>query len=413
MPDSFQTDAAPSAVISHQAPPTGSNRKLRLAALLAGGVAALVVVGGTVTRVMAHQEMTSWSRDQAIPTVTLASLKPGGEGDGSLQLPGAVQAFNSAPIHPRVNGYVKQWYADIGAPVKAGQLLAEIDSPDLDAQVAQARADLAVAEANQKLAATTARRWQGLLASDAVSRQDAEDKNGDLAAKTSLVNSAKANLNRLLALESFKRITSPFDGVVTARNADIGQLVAEGAPTIPPLFTVADEKKLRVYVQVPQSYTAQVKPGMAASLTVPEYPGRTFGARLVNTSTAINSASGAQTVELWIDNPDQALKPGEYAQVRFDLPAADRALRIPASAVIARHDGLAVAVVGPDSRVQIRKLTVARDLGAAVEVAGGVTAGDKVVDNPADTLQSGDLVRIAGASAEAHAPGGAKGNAHG
>ena len=409
MPDSFQTEAPPSAVLSHQASSPSMNRKLRLAAVVAGGVAVLVVIGGTVSRVMAHQEMSAWSRDQAIPTVNLASLKPGGEGDGSLQLPGDVQAFNSAPIHPRVNGYVKAWYVDIGQPVKAGQLLAEIDSPDLDAQVAQARADLATAQANQKLSATTAERWKGLLASDAVSRQDAEDKYGDLAAKSAMLNSSKANLNRLLALESFKRITAPFDGVVTARNADIGQLVAEGAPTSQPLFIVADEKKLRVYVQVPQAYTSQIKPGLSATLTVPEYPGQTFTAKLVNVASSISGVTGAQTSELWIDNPNQVLKPGEYAQVRFTVPAASGSLRIPASAVIARHDGLAVAVVGPNSRVQIRKLTVARDLGAALEVSGGVTVADNVIDNPADTLQSGDLVRIAGASAEAHRHGGAHG----
>jgi len=409
MPDSFQ--AEPNLGVGRPSQPASPpmNRKLRLAALVGVSVAALVVVGGTISRVMAHQDLTAWSRDQAIPTVTLASLKPGGEGDGSLQLPGDVQAFNSAPIHPRVNGYVKAWYVDIGQPVKAGQLLAEIDSPDLDAQVAQARADLATAQANQKLSATTAERWKGLLASDAVSRQDAEDKYGDLAAKTAMLNSSKANLNRLLALESFKRITSPFDGVVTARNADIGQLVAEGTPTSQPLFTVADEKKLRVYVQVPQAYTAQIKPGLTATLTVPEYPGRTFTAKLVNTASSISAATGAQTSELWIDNAGQALKPGEYAQVRFTVPAASGSLRVPASAVIARHDGLAVAVVGPNSRVQIRKLTVARDLGAALEVSGGVTAADNVIDNPADTLQSGDLVRIAGASAEAHRHGGAHG----
>jgi RND family efflux transporter MFP subunit len=385
------------------------NRKLKLAALVGVSAAALVVVGGTVSRVMAHQDISTWSQDQAIPTVTLASLKPGGEGDGSLQLPGDVQAFNSAPIHPRVNGYLKRWYVDIGAPVTAGQLLAEIDSPDLDAQVAQARADLAVAEANQRLAATTAERWKGLLASDAVSRQDAEDKNGDLAAKISLVNSGKANLNRLLALESFKRITAPFAGVVTARNADIGQLVAEGTPTSQPLFTVADEHKLRIYVQVPQSYTAQIQPGMVATLAVPEYPGRSFTAKLVNTSRAINAANGALTAELWIDNAEHALKPGEYAQVRFDLPAAAGSLRVPASALIAKHDGLSVAVVGPGSRVQIRRLQVVRDLGASVEVSGGITAADNVIDNPADTLQGGDLVRISGASAEAHRRGAAHG----
>jgi len=384
------------------------NRKLRLAALVGVSAAALVAIGGTVSRVMAHQDLSAWSQAQAIPTVALANLQSG-EGADGLQLPGDVQAFNSAAIHPRVSGYLKRWYVDIGAPVKAGQLLAEIDTPELDAQVAQARADLATAVANQKLAATTAKRWQGLLEADAVSRQDAEDKSGDLAAKNALVQSAQANLNRLLALESFKRITAPFAGVVTARNADIGQLVAEGSPSSPPLFTVADQQRLRVYVQTPQAYTARIRPGMTATLEVPEYPGRTFTAKLVNTSRAINPATGSFTAELWIDNTDQALQPGEYAQVRFDLPAQPGALRLPASALITQHNGLAVAVVGADSRVKIQPIRVTRDLGTSVEVAAGVTARDKVIDNPADTLQAGDLVRIAGASADARRKGGAHG----
>jgi RND family efflux transporter MFP subunit len=374
------------------------NRNLRLAAMVGAGVAALVVIGGTASRVLAHRDLAAWSQEQAIPTVTLAALN-GGEGGGALQLPGDVQAFSSAAIHPRVSGYLKRWYVDIGAPVKAGQLLAEIDSPDLDAQVAQARADLGVAAANQRLAATTAKRWAGLLASDAVSRQDAEDKNGDLAAKTSLVVSAQSNLNRLLALESFKRITAPFAGVVTARSADIGQLVADGTTTGAPLFTIADEQRLRVYVQVPQSYTARILPGMTATLRTPEYPGRTFTAKLVNTASAITAATGAQTTELWIDNPDRALKPGEYAQVTFALPAAAGTVKVPASALITRHDGMAVAVVDAHGHVQIKPLTIARDLGPAVEVASGVSPSDRVIDNPADTLQAGDLVRVVGAPA--------------
>jgi RND family efflux transporter MFP subunit len=384
------------------------NRRAKLAAVAGVSAAALVIAGGAVSRVLAHQDLAAWSAAQAIPTVTLANLQ-GGEGDHALQLPGDVQAFTAAAIHPRVNGYVKRWYVDIGTPVKAGQLLAEIDTPDLDAQVAQARAELGTAIANQKLSAITAQRWQGLLAADAVSRQDADDKAGDLAAKTSLVGSAQANLNRLLALESFKKITAPFDGIVTARTADIGQLVAEGAPTTPPLFTVADEQRLRIYVQAPQAYIAQFRAGMVATLTVPEYPGRSLQAKLVSTSSAVNAATGALTVELWIDNADHMLKPGEYAQVSFPLSATPGAVRVPASAVITRHSGLAVAVVGPNGRVQIRPLTVTRDLGAAVEVAGGVAAGDAVIDNPADTLQTGDLVRVSGASAEAHGRGAAHG----
>jgi len=378
------------------------NRRLKIAATVAAGAAVLIVGAGGFSRVLANQDLKTWSEAQAIPTVTLASLR-GGDGDAGLLLPGDVQAFTNAPIHARVNGYLKRWYVDIGAQVKAGQLLAEIDTPDLDQQLAQARADLATAKANQQLAVTTAKRWQGLLADDAVSHQEAEEKNGDLAAKTALASSAEANVKRLEALSSFKRITAPFAGVVTARNTDIGQLIAEGSPTSPPLFTVADDTRLRVYVRVPQSYTAQIQRGMTATLTVPEYPGRTFTATLKNTSGAIGAGTGAQLTELWIGNADHSLKPGEYAQVKFDLPAAAGSLKVPASAIISSHDGMSVAVVGPNNRVQIRRLTVTRDLGSSVEVAGGVTPADRVVDNPADTLQAGDLVRVAGASAEARA----------
>jgi len=378
------------------------NRRLKIAAAVAAGAAVLIVGAGGFSRVLANQDLKTWSEAQAIPTVTLASLR-GGDGDAGLLLPGDVQAFTNAPIHARVNGYLKRWYVDIGAQVKAGQLLAEIDTPDLDQQLAQARADLATAKANQQLAVTTAKRWQGLLADDAVSHQEAEEKNGDLAAKTALASSAEANVKRLEALSSFKRITAPFAGVVTARNTDIGQLIAEGSPTSPPLFTVADDTRLRVYVRVPQSYTAQIQRGMTATLTVPEYPGRTFTATLKNTSGAIGAGTGAQLTELWIGNADHGLKPGEYAQVKFDLPAAAGSLKVPASAIISSHDGMSVAVVGPNNRVQIRRLTVTRDLGSSVEVAGGVTPADRVVDNPADTLQAGDLVRVAGASAEARA----------
>jgi len=379
------------------------NRRLKLAATVAAGAAVVIVGVGAFSRVLAHQDVKAWSEAQAIPTVSLASLRGGGDDGGGLLLPGEVQAFAAAPIHARVSGYLKRWYVDIGAQVKAGQLLAEIDTPDLDQQLAQARADLATARANEQLAATTAKRWQGLLSDDAVSHQEADEKNGDLAARSALANSALANVKRLEALYSFKRITAPFAGVVTARSTDIGQLIAEGSPTSTPLFTVADESRLRVYVRVPQSYTAQIHPGVTATLTVPEYPGRTFTATLQTSAGAIGAGTGAQLTELWIGNLDHSLKPGEYARVKFDLPVAPGSLKVPASAIINRHDGMAVAVVGPNSRVLIKRLTVTRDLGSAVEVAGGVTMADRVIDNPADTLQAGDLVRVAGASAEAHA----------
>jgi RND family efflux transporter MFP subunit len=373
--------------------------RARLAVLAGVSVAAVVVVAGGASRVVAHQKLTAWTADQAIPTVGLAAVQAGDAGD--LQLPGQIQAFNTAPIRPRVSGYVRRWYVDIGTEVKAGQVLADIDTPDLDAQFSQAKADLGTATANQKLAATTAQRWTELLAQDAVSKQDEDDKAGDLAAKQATMNSARANLDRLQALESFKKIVAPFDGLVTTRNADIGQLVSAGDPTTPPLFTVADEQRLRIYVQVPQAYTALIQPGMTATLSVPEYPGRLFRARVVSTSTAVNTTTGALTAELWYDNPDHVLKPGDYAQVTFDLPAPPGTVRVPASALLSRHYGLAVAVVGPNHRVQIRRLDVVRDLGSAVVVAGGLSPGEPVIDNPADTLQQGDEVRVARPAAEA------------
>lgn len=372
-------------------------RNLKRAGVVALCVAGVVVAGGVITRVHADQSLKDWTHARAIPTVKLAAV--GGAGQQALVLPGDVQAFYNAPIHARVSGYLKRWYVDIGTPVKAGQLLAEIDTPDLDQQVIQARADLATAEANQRLAETTSKRWSGLLAQDAVSRQEADEKAGDLAARSSAVNAAKANLNRLLALESFKRITAPFDGVVTARSTDIGALIAAGSPSDAPLFTVADQHRLRIYVRVPQSYSAQIKHGQTAELSVPEYPGQTFHAAVVNDAQAVNAQSGALLVELQIDNADGRLKPGEYAQVSFSLPSADSATVVPATALLFQHGGPVVAIAGADSHVAIRQVTIARDMGTTVQIGSGLKPGDRVIDNPPESLVQGDLVRIAGKGA--------------
>jgi RND family efflux transporter MFP subunit len=291
--------------------------------------------------------------------------------------------------------------------VKTGQTLAEIDTPDLDQQLVQAKADLGTAVANQHLSQTTASRWSGLLAQDAVSQQDADTKNGDLAAKSALVAAARANVARLEALESFKRITAPFDGVVTTRATDIGALISVGGPTDTPLFTVADERKLRIYVRVPQSYSADIKPGMSASFTVPEYPGRTFTANLATTADAITPQNGTLLIQLQIDNANHVLKSGDYAQVHFDLPADGGAIQIPASALMFRDSGMSVAVVEPGGAVAIKTVTIGRDMGAIVEVAAGLTRADRVIDNPPDSLRSGDRVRIAAAGAS----GGAGANA--
>jgi RND family efflux transporter MFP subunit len=382
--------------ILRHAPP----RRLKTVAVVALCAAAGLVAFGMISRVEADQRVGTWTGQRAIPVVKVISLR--GEGPGSLVLPGNIQAFDTAPIHARVPGYLKAWYADIGAPVKAGQLLALIDTPDLDQQLAQAKADLQTAVANQHLADITAKRWAGLLAEDATSHQDADNKNGDLEAKTALVASARANVDRLLALESFKRITAPFDGVVTTRSTDIGALIAVGGVTDTPLFTVSDERKLRIYVEVPQSYTASIKSGLVATFTAPEFPGRTFTASLVTTATAIAPQTGTLLVQFQIDNADRALKPGDYVQVHFDLPATAAAIQAPPSALMFRDSGMAVAVVGPGGRAVIKPVTLGRDFGSTVEIATGLAASDRVIDNPPDSLRGGDEIRIAAATPTGH-----------
>jgi len=392
MPDQAE---APPDILRHTPP-----RRLKLIGGVALAVALATVGFGVITRVEADQSSRSWTNARAVPVVHV--IRVAGDTDtGALVLPGAIQAFNDAPIHARVSGYLKQWYADIGTQVKAGQILAEIDTPDLDQQLAQAKADLGTAVANEHLSEITAHRWAGLLAQDAVSRQDADNRNGDLEAKTALVASAQANVHRLEVLESFKHITAPFDGTVTTRSTDIGALISVGGVTDTPLFTVSDEKRLRIYVQVPQSYSADIKPGMTATFTVPEYPRRTFTAQLAATADAVTPTTGAQTIQLQIDNTDKALKPGDYAQVHFTLPADQGAIRAPASALMFRDTGMSVAVIGADGHVAIKPVTIGRDLGSTVEIASGLNPADRIIDNPPDSLRPGDQVQIAANDAPA------------
>jgi len=380
-----------------------STRRLKLAGTAALVLAAVVVAGGIAARVHADQSLKTWTHEQAIPTVSLAQVKGGGHAD--LVLPGDVQAFYTAPIHARTSGYLKRWYADIGQRVKAGEVLAEIDTPDLDQQVLQVRANLATAQANQRLSAITAKRWEGLVAQDAVSRQEADEKTGDLAARNSAVNAAQADLNRLLAQQAFKRITAPFDGVVTARNTDIGQLISVGGSADNALFTVADQHRMRIYVSVPQNYSSLVHRGLSAQVEVPEYPGQTFTASVVNDAQSVGRG-GAMLVELQIDNPDGRLKPGAYAQVSFKLPSAATTTKVASTALLFKHDGPTVAVVGADGHVKIRPVTIVRDLGTEVEIGAGLQSGERVIDNPPEALANGDLVRVAGtAPGAAHAKG--------
>lgn len=367
---------------------------LRRIAIVAGcALAAIILVGGYV-RFSQASSVASWTRETDIPTVALISPTASGKSQ-SLTFPGTLEAYYDANIYSRVPGYVHAWFKDIGAHVKKGDVLATIDTPELDQQISQARADLSNAQAAQKLSAITAQRWQNLLPLDAVSKQDAEEKEEDLQSKTGAVRAAQANLDRLQALKGFARIVSPFDGVVTKRTIDIGGLVNAGSPSSPsePLFAVADIHMLRLYVNVPQDYSADIVPGMKVTLTVPEYPGRTFPAKLVSTSNAI-SAQSTLLVEFEADNGQGLLKPGEYAQVDIGLPGTAKRLRLPASALMFRAAGLQVATLGSDDRIVMKPISIGTDMGTQVIVASGLSPRDRVVNNPPDSLSNGDKVRV-------------------
>jgi len=394
-------------------PPSAQNRGLWFAGVAAAVVALAVVVTGVASRMHQSDEVKTWTGIQSIPAVTLVSPTPGA-GARTLTLPGTLQAFFNAPIYSRAPGYVHAWYVDIGARVKSGQVLASIDTPELDQQIAQARADVRTAEANMQLAATTAARWSRLLAEDAVSKQETDEKTGDLAAKTAQVAAAKANLDRLMALKGFARITAPFDGVVTARKTDIGALVNAGAGASPnsELFDVAKIDRLRLYVRVPQVNSADIRRDVKVSLTVPELPGQSFPAVLDTTSDAISDASGTLLTELMVDNPGDILKPGAYAEVRFDIPrsataaARPQALLLPSSALLFRSQGMEAAVVDASNHVRLKPVGTGRNLGQTMEITSGLQPGDRVIDNPPDSIAEGQLVRVV-----APAPGSGRGGA--
>lgn len=359
--------------------------------------ALLLVVFGILGRQHAAETTQKWTQKEVAPTVSVVTPKPPA-GPSSLVLPGTLAAFYNAPIFARVPGYVRAWYTDIGARVARGQLLAVIDTPELDQQILQARANLQTALANRQLAATTAARWTRLLTQDAVSKQETDEKAGDLAAKNAQVAASRADLQRLLALKGFSRITAPFAGVVTARKVDIGTLVNSGASASSnsELFDVAEVDKLRLYVRVPQVNSAEVREGIKVSLQVPEYPGRTFPAQIDTTSSSISDASGTLLAELLVDNRQGALKPGAYAQVTFEIPQGGGStdLLLPSSALLFRDQGMEVALVDSEGRVRIQKVKTGRDLGAETEIAAGLSPGDRVINNPPDSITAGEVVRV-------------------
>jgi RND family efflux transporter MFP subunit len=361
---------------------------------------AIVLVLGLATagiwsRHAAQAALVRSTEYAAMPTVAVAPAQSA-PAEEEIVLPGTVQAEYDTPIYARTSGYVKRWYTDIGARVEAGDLLAEIDSPEVDRQLRQARAELLTARANYRVAEATAQRVHALLPTESVSAQDDDQASSDAAAKAALVASNEANVERLEQLVAFERVVAPYDGIVTARETDIGALINAGSGNGPELFRVADIRKLRIYVQVPQSYAPRVRPGVGVELRFPEYPGRAFDAKLVRTANAIEPRARTLLIELEADNGKGELLPGGYTDVHFKLPGLDQGVRISANALLFRAEGPRVATVEPDGHVALHEITLGRDFGTVIEVATGLKAGDAVILNPPASLEPGAVVRVQG-----------------
>jgi len=398
----------------HETPPSAPPRNLRRIGLIAAAAAVVIALFGILQRRSHEAEVTQWTQQQAIPIVAVISPHAGAAVQ-RLVLPGTVQAWYEAPIYARVPGYLKNWYFDYGAHVKKGDVLAEIETPDLDAQLAaaqgklnSARALVKVREAEKQFAETTFQRWRD-SPKGVVSEQEQESKEADYNSALARLNAATAEVaadqgevDRLQALESFKNITVPFDGVVTARETDIGALINAGSGgNGPELFRVADIHKMRVYVQVPQQLSAGLQAGLTAELHLPQYPEKTFKAAVATTSSAINTSARTLLVELHADNPDGLLQPGAYAQVDFELPSNPNVMQVPTSALIFREQGMEVATIGADDKIELKPITLGRNLGTEVEVVKGLTLSDRAVNSPPDSLADGDTVRIVGQQSDA------------
>jgi RND family efflux transporter MFP subunit len=377
MPDPSDSSVpADDALLRYRTPP-----RLKLIGILALVAALAVAAVGIGLRLHGAQKTEAWTDDQAMQSVAVIHIAPPKSG-GALDLPGNMQAFASAPIYAQVSGYVQAWLVDIGAPVKKGQLLAQIDSRSYEAAYHSAMATLASAQSN-------AGRASALMKQNAIAAQANDNAQAAYLEAKAAAETARINL-------AYTHIVAPFDGIVTSRAVDIGQLVSAGTPSAAPLFTVADQSRLRLYVQVPQNYSAAIKPGMVAHFTVPEYPGRDFTATVAASAGAVSGTTGSVLVQLQADNAEGLLKPGGYAQVHFAMPPGINGIRLPATALIFRDNGMSVAVVDGRGKVAIKPVAIQRDMGATVDVAGALTPADRIIDNPPDTLSAGDSVRIIG-----------------
>jgi RND family efflux transporter MFP subunit len=374
----------------------------------AGGVFALlaiaVVAYGIGSRASQNSRLHDLTEAQALPVVALVTPTQV-ENDSGLDLPGRLQAYITAPIYARVPGYLKDWKHDIGSRVKAGDLLAEIDTPDLDQQLMQARAALSVAQANAKLAQITAERWQSLANTDAVAKQDVDQRTFTWNANIAQVKAAQANVDQLVAEEGFKRLIAPFDGIVTARDTDIGALINVGAAGGQELFVVSETRKLRVYVNVPQNYVPSVPPGTKATIRVPEHPDKTYTGTVEASAQAVIPSTGTTLMQLIVDNSAGELMPGDYAGMHLQIAAPANVLSVPSSALIFDAKGLSIATVNADNHVVIKPVTIQRDLGAVIEIASGLSPDDRVIENPPDGIDTGAQVRLAAAAPSAAVAG--------
>ena len=373
-----------------------SRRSLITTAAGAMLLAGAVVGYGLVDRAQSKQEVVEWTNTQALPTVALAKPLPG-SAQQTLTLPGNIQPFNKAAIFARVNGYVKGWDHDIGSSVKAGQVLATIDAPDLDQQLSQAKATLASVRANLQIASLNADRNNILVKKQVVAQQLADQTTADAKAKEAVVDANEANVRQLEAMQSFKTLAAPFDGVVTARNVELGQLINSGGSG-QPLFEVSDLHRVRIYVQVPQSFSAGLKPGLKATFEMPQYPGVQFDATLSHISRAMNPTSHSMQVELQADNTEGKFFAGSYCNVHFEIPTDGNLVRIPSTALVTGNQGTQVATLDGNNKVVLKNVQLGRDLGDSVEVIAGLSPSDRIINNPPETLTAGDTVRVAAAT---------------
>lgn len=372
-------------------------RILKLVAVLAVlSLLAFGVMRGINTRIKAAANVKQETVDMSVPTVSVVHPKRGALKD-EIVLPGNIQAFIVSPIYARINGYLKKWYVDIGGRVKSGQLLAEIDAPEVDKQLDQAHADLATAEANLGLSQSTMTRWQDLLKKDAVAKQDTDDKIGDYQAKKAMVDSGRANVKRLEDMVSFEKVYAPFDGVITARNTDIGALINAGNGGVAQqLFTLAATNTLRVFVNVPQMHSRSAAPGVAAQLTLAEFPNRRFVGKIARNAEAIDPTTRTLLTEVDVDNSTGELLPGAFAQVHLTLAAKAPSLLLPVNSLLFRAEGLQAGVVREGGKVELISIVVGKDYGTEVEVvSSGLSESDNVIVNPPDSLATGTTVRVA------------------